>query len=224
MTDLQPGLLLQGVVLGLSIAAPIGPVNVAMIQRGLSRGFAGAFLLGLGSTLADLLYILLAYAGADPLSHQPWARIALFAAGALVMGYLGYGALRAAFAPAAPEASGTPERRSAFVSGFLITIVNPMTIAFWLGILSASLASRPRGTVLLEALYIAALALGCVLWCFALSLALHFGRRVAKGPGLRIVSFAAGLMLVWFGLQFAFKAVKEMVPGGPGEDVAAEVR
>jgi L-lysine exporter family protein LysE/ArgO len=211
MTDLQPGLLLQGVVLGLSIAAPIGPVNVAMIQRGLSQGFAGAFLLGLGSTVADLLYILLAYAGADPLSHLAWARILLFSAGALVMGWLGYGALKSAFAGDAAGEAGTPERRSAFVSGFLITIVNPMTIAFWLGILSASLASRARGTWLMELLYIAALALGCVLWCFALALALHFGRRVARGPGLRIVSFAAGMMLVGFGLQFAWKAVREVL-------------
>jgi threonine/homoserine/homoserine lactone efflux protein len=211
MTDLQPGLLLQGVVLGLSIAAPIGPVNVAMIQRGLSQGFAGAFLLGLGSTVADLLYILLAYAGADPLSHLAWARILLFAAGALVMGWLGYGALKAAFARQAAGEAGTMERRSAFVSGFLITIVNPMTIAFWLGILSASLASRARGTWLMELMYIAALALGCVLWCFALALALHFGRRVARGPGLRVVSFAAGMMLVGFGLQFAWKAVKEIL-------------
>src|ERR1700752_3445624 len=135
MTDLQPQLLLSGVVLGLSIAAPIGPVNVAMIQRGLSQGFAGAFLLGLGSTVADLLYILLAYAGANPLSRFAWARILLFAAGAGVMGYLGWGAVKAAFAPPATEAPGKVERRSAFVSGFLITIVNPMTIAFWLGIL-----------------------------------------------------------------------------------------
>jgi threonine/homoserine/homoserine lactone efflux protein len=211
MTELQPGLLLQGVILGLSIAAPIGPVNVAMIQRGLSQGFGGAFLLGLGSTAADLIYILLAYAGADPLSDLAWARILLFAAGALVMGWLGYGALRAAFAPEPAGGAGTPGSRSAFVSGFLITIVNPMTIAFWLGILSASLASRARGSWGMEALYIAALAVGCVLWCFALSLALHFGRRAARGPGLRIVSFAAGAMLVWFGLQFAWKAVKEVL-------------
>jgi len=210
MTDLQPGLLLQGVILGLSIAAPIGPVNVAMIQRGLSHGFAGAFLLGLGSTAADLIYILLAYAGADPLSRFAWARILLFAAGAVVMGWLGWEALRAAFAAPAREDAGKVERRSAFVSGFLITIVNPMTIAFWLGILSASLAARERGTWGTELLYIAALALGCVLWCFALSLALHFGRRVARGNGLRVVSFAAGLMLLWFGAQFAWNAVKEI--------------
>src|SRR5262245_11456627 len=95
-------LLLGGVLMGLSIAAPIGPVNLEMINRGLRQGFRAAFLVGLGSTLADAIYIALAYAGADPLSHQGWARIVLFTAGALVLGYLGVGALRAAFRKSEP--------------------------------------------------------------------------------------------------------------------------
>ena len=82
MTDSSWALLASGVVLGLSIAAPLGPVNLAVIQRGLSEGFWGAFLLGVGSTAADLIDILLAYAGADPLSRWAPVRIALFAAGA----------------------------------------------------------------------------------------------------------------------------------------------
>jgi len=214
MTESQSGLLLGGVVLGLSIAAPIGPVNIAMIHRGLRDGFAGAFLLGAGSTAADLIYILLAYAGADPLSHQPWARVALFAAGAVVMGWLGYQAIRAALAPAGPEDAGdraAPElRASAFVSGFCITIVNPMTIAFWLGILSAALASRDRASLGLELLYVASLVAGCLLWTLGLASALHFGRRVARGPALKVVSALAGLVLIGFGVQFAWKAIREI--------------
>ena len=139
MTESYAGLVSGGVLLGLSIAAPIGPVNIAMIQRGLREGFRGAFLLGLGSTLADLIYILLAYAGADPLSHLVWARVVLFAAGALVMGWLGYGAIRGALGDGGtpgPDRAASAVTRSAFASGFGITIVNPMTIAFWLGILS----------------------------------------------------------------------------------------
>ena len=205
MTDLQWPLLGAGLLLGLSIAAPIGPVNVAMIQRGLAEGFAGAFLLGVGSTAADLIYILLAYAGADPLSHVAWARLALFGAGALVLGWLGIGALRAALA-AAPEAPPARDRRSAFLAGFLITIVNPMTIAFWLGILSASLAARARGPALVELAYIASLATGCLLWVTALAAALHYGRRVARGPALRVVSGIAGLALLGFGVRFAIQA------------------
>lgn len=214
MTESQPGLLLGGVLLGLSIAAPIGPVNVAMIQRGLRDGFAGAFLLGAGSTAADLIYILLAYAGADPLSHLAWARVTLFTAGAVVMGWLGCQAIRAALLPSEPDggdARAAPERRpSAFVSGFCITIVNPMTIAFWLGILSAALASRGRASAALEMLYVASLAAGCLLWTLGLASALHFGRRVARGPALKIVSTLAGLVLIGFGVQFAWKALLEI--------------
>ena len=213
MTESQAGLLAGGVVLGLSIAAPIGPVNIAMIQRGLREGFAGAFLLGLGSTAADLIYILLAYAGADPLSHLAWARVLLFVAGALVMGWLGVGALRAALTRDGDVArqGANAATRSAFASGFSITIVNPMTIAFWLGILSASLAARSRAAVAVEAMYIAALALGCLLWVTGLSTALHFGRRVAGGSFLRAVSVLAGLALLGFGVQFAVRAIREVL-------------
>lgn len=208
MTKLQPDLV-GGVLLGLSIAAPIGPVNLAMIQRGLAEGFPGAFLLGCGSTTADLIYILLAYAGADPLSHHAAARGLLFGAGALVMGWLGYGAIRAGLGRRT-EGRGEPAEaasRSAFVSGFTITVVNPMTIAFWLGILAASLAARARAPVTMELLYIGSLAGGCLLWCTGLAAALHFGRQVARGPWLRAISVVAGLALLGYGVDFAVRAL-----------------
>jgi len=217
MTNSYAGLLAGEVFLGLSIAAPIGPVNIAMVQRGLREGFAGAFLLGVGSTVADLIYIILAYAGADPLSHLAWARTLLFAAGALVMTWLGYGAIRAALAdrvgPADPggAAAATPAARPAFVSGFLITIVNPMTIAFWLGILSASLAARSCAPMAIELLYTGSLVAGCLLWIVGLSVALHFGRRVAGDGLLRAVSMTAGLALVGFGAHFGLKAIREVM-------------
>lgn len=211
MTNMQPDLL-GGVLLGLSIAAPIGPVNIAMIQRGLREGFAGAFLLGVGSTTADLIYILLAYAGADPLSQHAAARVVLFGAGALVMGWLGYGAIRSGLRGTAGESGEAPGtvRRSAFASGFSITIVNPMTIAFWLGILAASLAARGRGSVTMELLYIASLAGGCLLWCAGLAAALHYGRQMARGRALKVISVLAGLALIGFGIDFAIKAIVAM--------------
>ncbi|HUD71341.1 MAG TPA: LysE family translocator, partial [Dongiaceae bacterium] len=206
-------LLASGVVLGLSIAAPLGPVNLALIQRGLSEGFRGAFLLGLGSTSADLIYILLAYAGADPLSRWAPVRIALFGAGAAVMAWLGVGAIRAALAspPAGETAVPASARRSAWMSGFTITIVNPMTIAFWLGILAANLASRTRASVPIEIAYIGALALGCLLWTTSVAGALHYGRRVAGGRALRVVSALAGVALLGFGVDFAWRAVRELI-------------
>jgi threonine/homoserine/homoserine lactone efflux protein len=213
MTESSWALLASGVLLGLSIAAPLGPVNLALIQRGLSEGFRGAFLLGLGSTTADLLYILLAYAGADPLSRWATVRVTLFGAGAAVMGWLGYGALRAGLA-APRESGGAPAaatRRSAWMSGFTITIVNPMTIAFWLGILAANLAARTRASMPIEIAYIGSLAIGCLLWTTSVAVALHYGRRVAGGKVLRAFSVLAGVALLGFGVDFAWRAVRELI-------------
>jgi threonine/homoserine/homoserine lactone efflux protein len=205
-------LLWGGVVMGFAIAAPIGPVNVEIIRRGLAEDFRAALLIGVGSTIADVVYILVAYGGADPLSHRQGAGRLLFTAGALVLIYLGATAIRSAIRPiplpaAADEGQYVAGRgRRAFAAGFVITIFNPMTIAFWLGILGASLASRPRQQLGIELLYVASLMVGCLLWVLLLSAGLHFGRAFVRGPVLRIVSAVAGVSLIAFGVQFALRA------------------
>ena len=55
--------ILQNIVLGISLAAPIGPANIAVIRRGLKYGFLPAFLVGLGVVFADMTYLLLIYFG-----------------------------------------------------------------------------------------------------------------------------------------------------------------
>lgn len=205
----EAALLLQGVAIGLTVAAPLGPVNIAMIDRGLRQGFRGACLLGVGSTLSDLLYILIAYAGADPLSRQAWARILLFGAGALVLTWLGVGAIRSSLAPAVDPDRREPQSapgRGPFAAGVFITLLNPLTIASWLGILGAALAARSRASAWVEVLFILALVAGCLLWILALSCALHYGRRLVQGPALRAVSVVAGITLIGFGASFAMKA------------------
>jgi threonine/homoserine/homoserine lactone efflux protein len=59
----------------------------------------------------------------------------------------------------------------------------------------------------MELLYIVSLATGCLLWCAGLAAALHFGRQVARGRALRVVSVLAGLALIGFGIDFAVKAI-----------------
>ena len=60
-------LVLRNILLGISLAAPIGPSGVAVIQNGLRRGFRRAFLTGLGVTLADATYLLVVFFGISSL-------------------------------------------------------------------------------------------------------------------------------------------------------------
>ncbi len=57
-----------GVIIGVLIAAPVGPVNIVCIQRTLERGFWGGFAAGLGAVLADGLIATIAAFGASAIS------------------------------------------------------------------------------------------------------------------------------------------------------------
>ena len=46
-------LVLAGLGIGLLMAAPIGPVNVLVIQRAMAKGFWGGLAAGLGAVLGD---------------------------------------------------------------------------------------------------------------------------------------------------------------------------
>lgn len=60
--------ILAGLVVGIVIAAPVGPVNIVCIQRTLERGFWGGFAAGVGAVLADGLIAAVAAFGISAIS------------------------------------------------------------------------------------------------------------------------------------------------------------
>ena len=54
---------LSYILLGLSLAAPIGPINAAQIDKGIKYGFMHSWLIGVGAVVADGVYMLVVYIG-----------------------------------------------------------------------------------------------------------------------------------------------------------------
>ena len=135
------GLLKFGILLGIGAAAPIGPVNVEIARRTLRGGFGAGFALGCGAVSVDVLYAILASQGLKRVLDRPAVAITLGVAGAAVLLYLATMCLRAAWRamktdPLAVEAvaSAPPPRNSAggaYLTGVLMTLLNPLTLAFW---------------------------------------------------------------------------------------------
>lgn len=50
------GYLLKGILIGFSIAAPVGPIGILCIRRSLTEGWATGFIAGLGAASADAIY------------------------------------------------------------------------------------------------------------------------------------------------------------------------
>lgn len=142
-----------GIVLGLGAAMPIGPVNVELSRRVLRSGVAAGVALGFGAVTVDVVYAVLSTLSFARLLDRPAVIVPVAVVGVGFLAYLGVQCLQAAQAawrvdpiaighpdptpPTAPTASPRPAR-SAYLAGLLMTLLNPMTLAFWLTVVPAA--------------------------------------------------------------------------------------
>lgn len=130
-------ILAAGFALGLSVAAPVGPVGAAAIREGLERGARHAFLIGLGAATVDFFYLTLVYVGVAPLLlRYPTLSSLGYLVGAGLLLHMAYGALRRALSGTLPKPAAG-RTANTFLFGLGITLINPSTILSWMGLGSA---------------------------------------------------------------------------------------
>ncbi|MFC4779053.1 LysE family transporter [Paenibacillus sp. GCM10023252] len=205
-------MLLSYILLGLSLAAPIGPINAAQMDRGIRGGFWNSWLLGLGSMLADVLFILIVYFGTVHFLDHPVMNTFLWVFGCFVLIYTGIDGLKGAAAiDTDRQASSEPLSRS-FGTGFLISLLNPLTIMFWLGIYGSVLAKTAKTYETPQLImYTLAILLGIGLWDLMMAITSSYSRRLLRPATLTLISRLSGLSLIGFGLYFGWQALQELV-------------
>ena len=121
-------LLLRGLVIGFSIAAPVGPIGILCIKRTIADGWRSGLLSGLGAATADGLYGCVAGFGLTFISgFLVDQQVALRLVGGLFLCYLGIRTLRRAPAQESAGETGTG-LLVAYSSTFFLTMTNPITI------------------------------------------------------------------------------------------------
>ncbi len=187
--------------IGLAFCAPPGAVTAEAIRRGLAGGFRPAFLLELGSLIGDATWAGIALAGAAFLVQSAPARIVLGAVGAALLFGLGWGAIQAARWP--HEIKVTPNHgRGNFVTGAMLSLTNPVAVAFWVGVGGGAVQSIvPRPSPADFVAFYAGFMVACVFWCFAFSAVVAFGRAMLRPIFFRVVNGACGIALLAFGVQ-----------------------
>ena len=205
--------LLQNILLGLTLAAPIGPVNLEIIKRGLNSGFQQAFFTGAGAMSADATYLILIFFGLTAFLNIAFMKIILGIAGSIVLMYLGIVSAKEFFRPSA-SAGNLPRRlfKSSFVTGYVLAITSPMTIVWWTGVFGALLASQTNTATNLSAFFSCfSILLGCFLWVFCLSVTLHFGKKYINEKTTGFISLIAGIFLSGFGLYFMSQTINMLI-------------
>jgi threonine/homoserine/homoserine lactone efflux protein len=184
-----------GVLIGLSVAAPIGPINLLCIRRTLSHGPALGFVSGIGSATGHVIYSAVPALGLSAVSsllvdHRVWLQVA----GSLLLAYLGLKALTSK-GTAPDRAIAEQGRLGAFSSSCLLTLSNPMTIvSFAAAFAGIDLAASQREPVL----FALGVFVGSVAWRGGLCAVASLLRGRLTSDGLVWVNRGAGLALAGF--------------------------
>ena len=197
-------ILFQSLLIGFSIAAPVGPIGILCIRRTLADGRRAGFVSGLGAASADAFYGAMAAFGLAIVSQflinqSTWLR----AGGGFFLIFLGVKTFMSI--PADVEAQ-TEQRKpnhllGNYLSTFFLTISNPLTILSFTAIFAGLGTERLQSQNYLAAsLMVLGIFLGSALWWFLLSyLASLFHSRI-NTLTMRWINRVAGLTILGFGI------------------------
>ena len=192
--------LLRGIVVGFSIAAPVGPIGVLCIRRTLAEGRATGLVSGLGAATADAIYGCVAGFGLTFISsflvnQQVWLRLI----GGTFLCYLG---IRTWLTAAAEGAASTKGNGlvAAYAATFFLTLTNPMTILSFAAIFAGlGLVNRTGGYAPAGILVLGVFG-GSALWWLLLSGGVSLFRSQFTAGGLRWVNRVSGIVITAFGV------------------------
>jgi threonine/homoserine/homoserine lactone efflux protein len=204
-------ILLNGFILGWSVAWPPGPINAEMVRRGLlpkhrGGGFWAAWPIALGAGTGDFLWAFAVSLGAGAILNAPGIRRGLAVVSLLLLLYLAtrfalaawrvYQTHRAAQGGVSEEA----RHKAGFLLGFFIVLTSPWNVGFWLAVIGSqpNLASSVHQSLAIAA----AVVLGALSWSVVLCCAVQLGSRIFARPSWQIATQAlTSLVMLWFAVR-----------------------
>jgi threonine/homoserine/homoserine lactone efflux protein len=188
-------MLLNGFILGWSVAWPPGPVNAEMIRRGLlprpqGGGFWSAWRVGLGACSGDFLWALAVTAGAGTFLKRPHVRMILGVISLVLLLVLAIVFSLAAWKTArrgqvhsqrnvnASTSSTSGRSGRGYFLGLIFALSNPWSVGFWLAVIGSQQALTWPRTFLDSLTLACAVVFGAIAWTIVLCLAVRSGARV----------------------------------------------
>ncbi len=218
--------LFAGVIFGLAIAAPPGPMNAVIAEESVLRGWLAGVRAGLGAFTADVVFFVLALYGAVTfVETYPTVRGVMVGAGGILMCYFAYGAAKSATQSFTGTSHG--DEQNGFKKAFVLALTNPYQIVFWLTIgvgllqpgtidvfaLVPYVGDSLTGSLVVEtgsAMLLAGFFGGILVWVggFPAMLVAAESRMDAVAPA---VAYASAGILALFGVLFLSDAARTLL-------------
>ncbi len=192
--------ILKGILMGLMVSIPLGPVGIIVIQRTLNRGWLSGFFSGLGAATTDLIYAIFAATGFGLIiglveNHSQILEIITF----IIIMIIGYVISQKSVAKLKKERSKSSNIFTDFISIFLLTFSNPLVIgvflAFFTGITGAEETSFSSIIFILIGIFF-----GALLWWLSLTLSVSLFRHKFRFRNLFWINKITGFVILIFGI------------------------
>jgi threonine/homoserine/homoserine lactone efflux protein len=211
-------ILLNGFVLGWSVAWPPGPVNAEMIRRGLlpreqGGGFWETWRVGLGACTGDFLWALAVAMGAGALLNKPGVRtllgiisLALLLVLAAIFSRAAWQTARGATKSDPPPIAAQTRAKGGYLLGLLFVLSSPFNIGFWLAVVGSQQTVIATPSFLSSLMLASAVVLGAVAWTIVLCVAVRLGARIFARPVWQLWTQAlTAAVMLYFAAKLALR-------------------
>lgn len=193
--------LIKGLGFGILVSAPLGPLGVLCIQRTINKGFLSGFVSGFGAAMADLIYASIAGLGisiiADFIEAQQSIIRAVGGIVVLVLGVLIFNSN-----PVKQLRKQKTQKSSYigdFISSFLITITNPLTVVFF-GAVFTGVGLNHTDSLEPVVLILLGIFIGALFWWMALTIIVNLFRKRIRLRNLWWINKITGVLVAIFGI------------------------
>ncbi len=207
-------LILNGVLIGIVVAAPIGPVNLICIRRTLAYGRTNGFVSGLGAAVGDALFAAVAAFGLTAASSLVVTfGDVLQAVGGVFL--VGLGIHTFLSKPADTDTVRTSTRSNliaAVLATFVLTITNPATMLGFVAIFGGvgGLVTTEPGLIT-AAFLVVAVFIGSALWWLGVTMTVGLLRGGMTEQHLFMINRVSGVLIVLFGVFILGRLIVNLV-------------
>ena len=191
---------ITGMIIGVLVSAPTGPLGILCIQRTLHKGRLNGIVTGLGATTSDLVYaVLVGFSMNFVIDFVEQYRFVIQIVGSIILFFCGYKIFTKETEKSIDdEKIGTTNRNllSTYTSAFGLCFSNPIIIFLFIALFARFNFFSSKSNVYQVLLALSSIFVGALSWWVTLTMIVGSLRKKFKKRGLRILNFITGGVLI----------------------------
>ncbi len=189
----------EGFLLGLGAAVPLGPINVLIMSSAL-RNYSSALFLGAGAMSADITYLALILFGLFHFMQNPTVTTIMGVAGSIFLLYLAWLIFQSRNEAIHLKRVEEVSLFKSWLKGYSLTLLNPYTVIFWLSVSTYIAAKHLNALATLMGLFSA-----IVLWITLMPLTIHKTKHLFSQKIVTLFSIVSSAILASFAIGMLIK-------------------